>query len=99
MVGVKIGWGEYMKVSLVITPPVLLVALIGFLEVPEAGEPYQPGTIVDTLPDGAYTVTILKNGLVLAFDLYVLTVPLCNETELCRQLVYAYDFRNTFGIN
>ncbi|MEN8146505.1 MAG: DUF6515 family protein [Campylobacterota bacterium] len=28
------------------------------VEVPEAGEPYQPGTIVDTLPDGAYTVTI-----------------------------------------
>ena len=28
------------------------------VEVPETGEPYQPGTIVDTLPDGAYTVTI-----------------------------------------
>lgn len=27
--GVKITWGEYMKVGLVITPPVLLVALIG----------------------------------------------------------------------
>jgi arsenical pump membrane protein len=29
--GVKIGWDEYMKVGMIVTPPVLLVALIGLL--------------------------------------------------------------------
>lgn len=29
--GVNIGWGEYMKVGLIVTPPVLLAALIGLI--------------------------------------------------------------------